>query len=439
MACWSSWSNPRETTPDLTHGAAHREAPRDLLHSRRLRRTAAGAARRTSGVFRHVHEIRPLTGLRFLAALGVVAGETWMVHRELLRRHFPDHVDLWAMVLRQEHVAAGLFFCLSGYVLTHRYLDTLTPGLARRRPEVRRFLTARVARVWPAYLAVLHVMLALLVARRVLTDTPPRPDLETLEYLRQVLLVQVWTEADHVGTSWLPVGWALSALVAASLAFPLLAVLVERIGRVTAASTRLVMAGLLPLPVTVVLTATPQSSGDYLWALLVFSYFLAGMLAATAVAGAPQGVRRRWSALLAATTVLLVAVSAWATFGTDLSGRGLLALVVVPTVAAAASCTGLAARVLGSRLLVAGGRVSYALVLVHAPVIAVHAALLPTYQGRQQPLLLVSTMLIAAAVSLALAAALWSLLEAPVRRSFGPAPRPTAPEANVPARTEVAC
>lgn len=365
-----------------------------------------------------MQEIRSLSGLRLLAALAVVAGETWRVHRGLLREHFPNHVQPVAFVLHQEHVLAGLFFCLSGYVLTHCYLTRLTPGLSRRGAELKRFLTARAARIWPTYLVVLHVMLALLVARSVRSGGRPlSPDLDALTYIRQLLLVQVWAEPDHTGLSWLPLSWALSALVAASLAFPVLAVLVERMTRVTEPSTRLVFACLLPLPVTLVMTTRPSGSGGYLWVLLVLSFFLAGMLAATAVSGASR--TGRWSWAMVALTGAVLATAAWMTLDTEVSARGVLALAVVPTVSAAAASTGPAAAVLGSGLLVACSRVSYSLMLVHVPVMMVHAAVLPPVIAHTRPWVVVASLVAAVAVSAVLAFVLWSLVELPLRRAFG--------------------
>lgn len=362
-------------------------------------------------------EIRPLTGLRCLAAMAVVVGQTWLAHRGFLREQFPHHADWWAMVLGQHHVAAGVFFCLSGLVLANGYLHRLTPGLAQRGPELRRFLVARLSRIWPVYLVALHLMLAVLVSSSLLTDRPLQPPFDALGYLRQVLLVHVWTETDHVRTSWLPVGWVLSALVAATLVFPLLAVLIERIARVTTPGTRLGMACLLQVPVMIVLTPAPRSTDGYLWALLVSCYFMAGLLTwSAAVAVAPRRAGH-WSLLLSAGTVLLVAFSAWVAIGTDMSPRGLVALGVVPVVAVAACCTGVPARVLGSRLLVAGGRVSYALVLVYAPAIALHAALMPGHLLRDRPVLVLVTIGLTAMVALGAAVGLWRWLEVPVRRS----------------------
>lgn len=378
-------------------------------------------------------EIRPLTGLRCLAALAVVAGQTWLAHREFLREHFPHHADWWATVLGQHHVAAGVFFCLSGLVLANGYLHRLTPGLAQRGPELRRFLVARLSRIWPVYLVALHVMLVALVWSSLLAGRPLRSPVDMWSYLRQVLLVQVWTETDHVRTSWLPVGWVLSALVAATLVFPLLAVLIERIARVTTPGTRLGIACLLQGPVMIVLTAAPRSTDGFLWALLVFCYFTAGLLTWTAAVAVAPRRAGRWALVLSAGTVLLVAFSAWVAIGTDVSERGLVALGVVPVVAAAACCTGLPARVLGSRLLVAGGRVSYALVLVYAPAIALHAALMPGHLLRDRPVLVLVTIGLTGMGALGAAAGLWRWLEVPVRRSFRTPEEP--PQVAVPVAT----
>jgi peptidoglycan/LPS O-acetylase OafA/YrhL len=378
-------------------------------------------------------EIRPVTGLRCLAALAVVAGQTWLAHRGFLREHFPNHSDGWALVLGQHHVAAGVFLCLSGLVLSNGYLDRLAPGLAQRGSEVARFLLARICRIWPAYLVALHLMLAALVSSTVLGGRQLQPPFDTLGYLRQVLLVHVWTETDHVRTSWLPVGWVLSALVAATVLFPLLAVLVERIARVTEPGTRLAMACLLQVPVMIVLTAAPRSTDGYLWALLVFCYFPAGLLAWTAAVALAPRRAGRWALVLSAATVLLLAFSAWVSIGTNVPARGLVALAVVPVVAAAACSTGAPARLLGSRLLVAGGRVSYTLIMVYAPVIALHAALMPDDLLRDRPVLVLVTIGLTVIFSLATAIGLRRWIEVPVRRMVGTTDEP--PRVTVPVGT----
>ncbi len=85
--------------------------------------------------------LSPLTGLRFLAALAVVA------------YHLPrPHVAAWALPLRSllscGFVAVSLFFLLSGFILAYTYL---TPAGALRGSP-RNFWVSRFARIYPAYL-----------------------------------------------------------------------------------------------------------------------------------------------------------------------------------------------------------------------------------------------------------------------------------------------
>jgi peptidoglycan/LPS O-acetylase OafA/YrhL len=102
-------------------------------------------------------------------------------------------------------------------------------------------------------------------------------------------------------------------------------------------------------------------------------------------------------------------------------------------VAAAACSTGAPARLLGSRLLVAGGRVSYTLMMVYAPVIALHAALMPDDLLRDRPVLVLVTIGLTVIFSLATAIGLRRWIEVPVRRMVGTTDEP--PRVTVPVGT----
>jgi peptidoglycan/LPS O-acetylase OafA/YrhL len=93
------------------------------------------------GVPRGKSQLRPLTSLRFFAALGVV-----MYHfGGPLFGHAPRAA---VNVFAAGYVGVSFFFVLSGFVLAYAYNDLDSRNIT----AVRSFLSARVARIYPAYL-----------------------------------------------------------------------------------------------------------------------------------------------------------------------------------------------------------------------------------------------------------------------------------------------
>ena len=93
--------------------------------------------------------IRPLTGLRFVAA-AVVLLHHFIAAFFIELRSFPLGAP-----------AVGFFFVLSGFILTYVYHDKL------RRDNIGRFYISRIARIWPLHLTCLAIMFAFIVSRPV--------------------------------------------------------------------------------------------------------------------------------------------------------------------------------------------------------------------------------------------------------------------------------
>jgi len=89
-------------------------------------------------------EIRPLTGVRGIAALVVVLyhfGEPY--HTLGIQTHFRIH---------QGYLAVDLFFVLSGFVLAYNYADYFAANFSLQR--FWHFFIRRIARLYPAYFAI---------------------------------------------------------------------------------------------------------------------------------------------------------------------------------------------------------------------------------------------------------------------------------------------
>src|ERR687886_288291 len=131
-------ARPRETPMSVAPRTA---APRPL---------ATGAARRPRS------EIRALTGLRIVAAMWVV-----LYHYEPELMPYVDQLPGVHAVLSAGWIGVELFFVLSGFVIARSYLDEC--GRRWSTAGAARFVVNRVARVWPAWMAVTVVACAWLV------------------------------------------------------------------------------------------------------------------------------------------------------------------------------------------------------------------------------------------------------------------------------------
>lgn len=148
--------------------------------------------------------IEALTGLRFVAAAVVMI------------EHFPQLVPgLSSGAAEQGGAGVGLFFVLSGFVLTYNYADRMLAGTV----DDRRFVHARLVRIVP-----LHVLaLVLLTVVFVVIGNPvvTSPSLRTVgAWLANLLLVHAWVPALLLH-SWNGPSWSISAELAFYLAFPL--------------------------------------------------------------------------------------------------------------------------------------------------------------------------------------------------------------------------
>lgn len=135
-----------------------------------------------------------LTGLRFFAAAAIVL------------HHLPGTFGIQHDYLGDARLAQGVsvFFVLSGFVLRYAY-----PHLATLR-EVRRFLVARVARVWP-----LHVLT--LLAAVLMRGYP-----EIWSFLANFFLLQSWIPTGRFFFGYNSVSWSISTEFAFYLFFPVL-------------------------------------------------------------------------------------------------------------------------------------------------------------------------------------------------------------------------
>jgi peptidoglycan/LPS O-acetylase OafA/YrhL len=153
-----------------------------------------------------------LTGLRFLLAL-------WVILHHLTGPG--QMLDAWVQslpyflyaVIRGGYLAVTTFFVLSGFVLSRSYAATEWNGKSLLRYGVGRF-----ARVYPVYALSLAVVAPFILADR----TPGKAPLVAAHGL----LLQGWL--GHIPVSWNTPAWSLSCEAFFYLLFPLAAAAVQR-------------------------------------------------------------------------------------------------------------------------------------------------------------------------------------------------------------------
>lgn len=315
--------------------------------------------------------VRPLTSLRFVAALWVLC------HHALPQER--------AGAFGAEFASTGwlgvsLFFVLSGFLLTVRYAPdgalTVTTG---------QFWLERVARLAPTYLLALAFALPLFLRDARVQELGGA--LSARVAVSVLTLQQAWR--PETACVWNCPAWSLSVETWFYLAFPLLvAVLGRWLLAAPARGAALLAAALLAS--AAIFPALELRSTE--WPLPVFSLsplsrwpeFVAGIgLAALAARWRPTSSTAGWVTLAAG--VVWVASAVWNREAIELAGGHLLPIALpgfVLMILAAWGLRGAAAGVLGSPLFVLLGEASYALYLLHAPLHSYVLALTNRVVGR---------------------------------------------------------
>lgn len=298
---------------------------------------------------------RALTGLRGVAAIVIV------LHHLLLRLGTADAVP--GVGLRG-YLAVDLFFVLSGFVMALGY-GTWFAGNQTWR-EYPMFLSRRVARVWPLHAAVLALLLL---------DGEIR---HTGEYwprmvLVNLLLMQSWGFSQTVITP----AWSVSTEMLAYILFPVLGGIALRRGPRIAWIGLAGAVGLLVAAVALAPAHDPGQRGALdlheNWSLLPMMRCLGGFGVGLLTFRAMRDARvRRWAghpatACLAGLGILALLVGG----APDLVVITLFPVLIAGLFAGRSTVV----RALGSSPCTALGVGSYALYLVHYPVLGLAAGL----------------------------------------------------------------
>jgi peptidoglycan/LPS O-acetylase OafA/YrhL len=149
-------------------------------------------------------DLKPLTALRFAAAMWVVSFHYW------------PHLAGAAVpaLVAKGYLGVELFFVLSGFILAHVYLQSFGEGAFRYGG----FLWARIARIYPLHLAVIAGLGLLAIAATLAGMTLTTGLVNWPALPANLLMLHAWGLAP--AAAWNHPSWSISAEWFAYLAFP---------------------------------------------------------------------------------------------------------------------------------------------------------------------------------------------------------------------------
>lgn len=345
------------------------------------------------------NNIPALTGIRALAALLVLS-----LHAH---QNVPTNVTAYLPFIDHGYLGVDFFFILSGFIITHVYLDNF-----RRIADgaLRIFFWHRFVRLYPVHIATLLMMIVMVVVSRVTGRTISADNFNWSDLIWQLTLTHAWGFGGSA--SWNVPSWSISAEWFAYLFFPWTALVLHRIGR--AAIAYLLSAAALVLMAVLFFAS---GLGIDVWTggpalVRVLAEFICGAALCRAMALGTTSDERRWNGDVVA-AVSLIAFAVAASFSvSDYILVGLLALTVMGSAAAG----GFMKRFLGGALMVWLGEISYSIYMVHFPVLIVLRRIYEAMGYAQwSPSLQMAAYVATFAIVIAAAALLYYVIEHPTR------------------------
>lgn len=340
-----------------------------------------------------------LTSIRFLFALGVV-----LFHYSLQWSF--DTASL-TVAFNKARLGVDAFFILSGFVLTHAYRRALAEGTF----HYRRFILARFARVYPAHLAVLAFVVAMVLAASAAGNDFDRSFYEPAGLILTLLLLQSWGP-EIVRAEWNGPSWSLSAEWFAYVTFPVFAAigLMLRERPIILLALSVALFGLIDASYIALFGRTVVHAEINLGILRIIPEFLYG-IALYRLGERLQPTARQ--ALLGALAAGL-GFAALMHFGADdrliVAAAGPLILTLALLSKAGVD------RIVARPWLLAAGEASYALYLVHMPILIGWKGVLAAMRGRASTYVLAPWEILGLLfLTLAVSFALHAAVERPAR------------------------
>lgn len=351
-------------------------------------------------------DIKPLTGLRFIAAMWLLVYFFWG------RLGVPP--ESTPGVIQHGYMGVDLFFILSGFVLAHVYGPQVEAG----RFHYGSFVWARLARVYPLHLLTLAAMVAIWGAGTLIGATFEPKAFNVEHIVHHLLMIQAWGFVDADG--WNFPSWSISAEWFAYLMFPVLFGAVALLRR--APLVALLLSAALTVGLSMLVARYGMELHKMTWqggALRIVPSFLAGCaLWQIGRTMKPMAAPLAWAGIAA--SVAWIVVTAETALPSVALWPGLVGLVFFM----AASATSTSGAVCATPLWVWLGEISFAVYMVHLPVDIAFFQIVERVIGVPTGPMAFALVGVAMALTVAVAAASHTWFEKPVRdvmRKYAPA------------------
>jgi|688.fasta_scaffold411940_2 peptidoglycan/LPS O-acetylase OafA/YrhL len=221
-------------------------------------------------MIKHTHinaEIPPLTGIRAVAALWVVAFHL----KRLIYEAFPAFRAALTPLVSHGYMGVDLFFLLSGFILYYNYhqrIDYLNASVYWN------FIVMRLARIWPVHVFILLVFLLLHSIQKMAGQTPSNPEQYTaLGWISNFLMVHGWSLPINI--SWNVPAWSISCEWAAYLLFPFAIFILRKIPKAPRRAN--IIVAIIALAFTMTLCQLLKADASARWGLIrIAGEFVAG-------------------------------------------------------------------------------------------------------------------------------------------------------------------
>jgi peptidoglycan/LPS O-acetylase OafA/YrhL len=352
-------------------------------------------------------EIASLTGLR-----GVAAAWVFLFHcGDFLRHPLPQAAHALGFLGAAGYMGVDIFFVLSGFVLALNYTDA---AVHRSPSSYMGFLWKRLARIYPVHIAALVLLVIVEGAFRLHgTHLLPRTRYSIEGLLRTLTLTHGWS--IPIEKTWNTVSWSLSCEWGAYLAFPVLALMAQRLRSRAAVLT---MLSLLLLALTMNLRQKSYFGSISYGVLRIAVEFPAGILLYQlwVLAGFPRTRAAGWLALVGL-FVLIGAGNALATlFDSDMPFPWLpgAACLIVYGLAAG---RGPLERWLSSPIALFAGRISFAFYMIHGILLGIPEQIIDAY-GLHDATDVLMLLLLTSFAAVLLASSMYRWVETPARAAM---------------------
>jgi len=364
-------------------------------------------------------DLRALTTLRFLAALWVVLYTAW------------PHLDIGfvPVAVTKGYLGVEVFFVLSGFILSHVYLEA-----AGRKDgfSYRGFLWARVARVYPLHLVTLAGMIALGVGATVAGLAVSESLLDWRSLPAHLSLTHAWGLASSAAFNH--PSWSISAEWFAYLGFPAFAFVAWRMRERPVLATTLAAGAAVALyAVFEPVAGFSLTEATFRWgALRIVPCFALGCALYLIHRRAPVPHAGLIALVCGAGLLVCASLALWDPLMVLFAGGLILGLGGLDNARAG---------VLASKAGVWLGEISYSIYMVCAPVLLLGVNVAARLTGAEDKKLHVIVWLAVLAAIPVAAALTYHLVERPARKALrglaarkGSARAEVAPQANSPER-----